>query len=69
MKFREYGDLLSIGLQNSDLTVLCSLVNDFGITHEIIDLQYSSHFDKTENNNIFSVFILYKAQICKVNKN
>lgn len=61
MKFREYENLKSTIIEHYNENTLCVLVNEFGESNDIIDLQYSSHLSAA-GNNLYSVFILYKEK-------
>lgn len=60
MKFREYSDLKTIILIGKTGTELSDKINEFGLTHDIVDLQYSSHFHNTLNVEQYSALILFK---------
>ena len=61
MKFREYQNLKSHIIESESKNMLCVLVNEFGESNDIIDLQYSSHLS-VDGDDRYSVFILYKEK-------
>lgn len=61
MKFREYQNLKSHIIESESKNMLCVLVNEFGESNDIIDLQYSSHLS-ADGDDRYSVFILYREK-------
>lgn len=62
MKFRDENYLLPEIIQSSNIYGLQCKVLEFCKNKDIIDLQYSSHYDLDGKVNVFSVFILYRDQ-------
>ena len=59
MKFREYKNLTTTILIAFSPKELSDKVNQFGEEYDIIDLQYSTHFDSILNREVYSVFIMH----------
>lgn len=62
MQFRDENYLLPKIIQSSNIYGLQREVLEFCKNKDIIDLQYSSHYDLDGKVNVFSVFILYRDQ-------
>ena len=61
MKFREYQNLKSHIMESESKNMLCVLVDEFGESNDIIDLQYSTHLS-SDGDDRYSVFILYREK-------
>lgn len=67
MNFRKEMDLLPKIIESDNIYYLQTEVWNFGQDKDIIDLQYSTHFDLNDKKNVYSVFLLYREQVLKEN--